>query len=356
MKRAFRRWALVLLAVLVLSPVLIYLLANAWLESAGGRQALERELARRAGLPVRLLGEFDIMLLPSLGVEGTELVIGGPGPDEEFVRSREYSVAVALSPLLQGELQIESIHLAGGQLRLDNLPPGREPTAAEPAAPFELPAIEKFEASQLTIVRGDGQGQQFRIDEFRVEGFAERRDTMFRVGVAGFGRIGGLLRWDSANSLLTLDGTWSDAWPGDLKFEGQVDFGAGDGRVAASWPAQPASPAEVLAFAAGFEVQEANVRLQAIEASVGMQTMRGDGCLLLGASPALQLELTADELDLDSLLEIPPLDAMSDTPGASEAGFRIDVRLTAGEVRVGGAVARQAVLSLGAEPDCGQPE
>ena len=356
MKRAFRRWALVLLAVLVLSPVLIYLLANAWLESAGGRQALERELARRAGLPVRLLGEFDIMLLPSLGVEGTELVIGGPGPGEEVIRSREYSVAVALSPLLKGDLQVESIHLAAGTLRVDNFPPRGEPAAAGTGAPVRLPAIDKFEVSQLTIVTGGEPGQRFQVEEFWVEGFAERRETKFLAEVAGFGRVDGRLRWDSERSLLNLEGSWSGAWPGDLAFEGRVDFEAEAGRVAANWPARPETQTEVLAFSTAFAVQEAYVRLQSIEATAGTQTVRGDGCLLLGVPSALRLELTADQLDLDSLPDLPMLGMASDTHGAAGAGMQIDVRLTAAEISGGGAVARDAVGSLGAEPDCRQPD
>jgi hypothetical protein len=355
-KRTSRRWAYFLLVVLVLSPVLLYLMANAWLESAGGRQALERELARRAGLPVRLLGEFDIMLLPSLGVEGTELVIGGPGHGEEVVRSREYSVAVALSPLLKGNLQVESIHLAGGSLRVDNLPARAEPAPAGPGGPFRLPTIDKFEVSQLTIVTGGEPGQRFQVDEFRVEGFAERREAKFLAEVAGFGRVDGRLRWESERSLLNLEGSWSGAWPGDLAFEGQVDFEAGAGRVAANWPARPETRTEVLAFSAAFAVQEAHVRLQSIEATAGTQTVRGDGCLLLGVPPALRLDLTADQLDLDSLPDLPMFGMASDTDGAAGAGLQVDVRLTAAEISGGGAVARDAVVSLGAEPDCRQPD
>lgn len=356
MTRAFRRTLLLVLVLLVLAPTLLYLAGSAWLESAGGRQALERELTRRAGLPVRLSGEFDIMLLPAPGVEGTELFIGGPGPAAELVHSREYSVALGLPSLLRGDLQIESIRLEGGSLRLNNLPARREPAAAATAVPGELPPIGEVSVSRLTIVSGRGTTQQLQIDELRVEGFAERRHTKFELAVDGFGRAGGHLRWDSAMSLLTLDGTWSGLWPDGLEFAGQADFEAGAGRIAASWPAPSAERGTTLAFATDFQLRETLVRLQGLEASAGEQSLRGEGCLVLDEAPTLRLELTADELDLDRLPEFPPLGAAPDMRGSATAGLRVDARLTAGTLRVGGAVARQAVLSMGAEPDCGEPD
>ena len=196
MRRAFRRWLVVLLLLLTLPPVLLYLLANYWLESVGGRQALERELTRRAGLPVRLLGEFDIMLIPAIGVEGTELLIGGTGTDEELVRSGEYSLALALAPLLAGEIRVQTVRLADGSFRLDRLPPADKAAPGSPGAGLRLPSIDEFALSDFTIVASAEHAARFEVDELTFEGFEERRDTKFRLAIAGFGRVAGQLRWD----------------------------------------------------------------------------------------------------------------------------------------------------------------
>ena len=69
-----------LFAAVLLIPALLlaaaYWLADSWLESAGGRRMLENALTSRSGVPVRLLGDFDLMLLPAIGASGTELVVG----------------------------------------------------------------------------------------------------------------------------------------------------------------------------------------------------------------------------------------------------------------------------------------
>ena len=98
------------------------------------------------------------------------------------------------------------------------------------------------------------------------------------------------------------------------------------------------------------------VRLNDIELSAGGQSVAGFGCLPLGAASGLQLDLTTDSLDLDLLPEVPAFAPAPDAGGAALAGLDIDLRLRAGELRKGGAVARNAVVSVGDDPDCGQTD
>ncbi|NND57784.1 MAG: AsmA family protein, partial [Xanthomonadales bacterium] len=105
-------WPLVLL---VLLPAGLYFAANWWLESAGARHLLERVLSDRAGMPVRMKGEFDLMLIPALGVSGTDLTVGEQADGTLFIGSAEFAVAVALKPLLQKTVQVEWIRLSGGR-------------------------------------------------------------------------------------------------------------------------------------------------------------------------------------------------------------------------------------------------
>ena len=60
-----RRVLFVLPLVSVFLLVLLYFAVDYWLESAGGRRALERTLGEKIGVPVHLNGDFNIRLLPS---------------------------------------------------------------------------------------------------------------------------------------------------------------------------------------------------------------------------------------------------------------------------------------------------
>jgi len=122
MKVSIRKLVIVILASFILLPVAAYWLADSWLESSGGRRMLEQTLSGRIGMSVRLEGEFDLMLLPAIGVSGTELVIGDPGQETEFARSREYEISVALEPLLDRKVLIEWIRLTGGHIYPERYP------------------------------------------------------------------------------------------------------------------------------------------------------------------------------------------------------------------------------------------
>ena len=101
---------------------LLVLVAGAWLESSAGRRELETALAGSLGMPVQLKGDFNIALLPAVGVSGTELSIGSSGSGAPFIQSREYHVAVKLLPLINGELSVLSFSAAGGLLDLARYP------------------------------------------------------------------------------------------------------------------------------------------------------------------------------------------------------------------------------------------
>ena len=116
MRKRTRSILLAGLALLVLLPLASYWALNAWLESSGGRQMLERNLSARTGMNVVLGGEFDLMLLPDIGVNGTNLVIESSPSAGPLARSAEYEISVALKPLLNGQVQIDWIRLSGGEI------------------------------------------------------------------------------------------------------------------------------------------------------------------------------------------------------------------------------------------------
>jgi hypothetical protein len=76
--------------------------------------------------------------------------------------------------------------------------------------------------------------------------------------------------------------------------------------------------------------------------------------LLLPDVPSVNLRLETSRIDFDALPALPSLvvDGDGASTGASGPGSLLNLRLAAAEARAGGAVARDAVFLLGAEPDC----
>jgi hypothetical protein len=192
MKTLTRRLLLLVPVVLLLVFAGAWLFLGAWLESAGGRRAVERALSERLGMPVTLQGEFDIMLLPSIGVSGTDLVLGPPGPDSELGRSREYAVALAVRPLLDRRLLIQSIELGGGRFYPARVPPG-DATTPNGSAALQLPEISALEVREFEIVSADGGGRTTLLQAFELQDFAAAARLLFRLAVEGYGEFDGQL-------------------------------------------------------------------------------------------------------------------------------------------------------------------
>ena len=216
MKRA-GRWLLlgVPLALAVIFAA-TWLLVDAWLESAGGRQAVEQALAERIGLPVRLEGDFHVMLLPSVGVSGTVLVIGEPGPATELLRSQEYSVSLALVPLFEGRLLVESVRFSDGVLHLGRWPGPAVLPDAPPATALVLPDVRELEISDFRVVTGEEPSPPYRLRNLSIEEFTAGRETPFRLEVEGFGVWSGSLTWLTDRAALTLVASGEGRWPGTV--------------------------------------------------------------------------------------------------------------------------------------------
>ena len=179
MKMSFRKIVVVLLAVLILLPIAAYWLADSWLESSGGRRLLEQTLSRRIGMNVRLEGEFDLMLLPAIGVTGTELVIGGPEAGSEFARSHEYEISVALKPLLDRKIFVEWIRLTGGSIhpnrytRTDRIDIVDPVVGADSSANLVLPEIQELTIRNFEIQFADKNETRLKVKELTLTNFSK---------------------------------------------------------------------------------------------------------------------------------------------------------------------------------------
>ena len=301
MKVSFRKLVVVLLAGFVLLPVAAYWLADSWLESSGGRRLLEQTLSGRIGMSVRLQGEFDLMLLPAIGVSGTELVIGGPEPESELARSHEFEISVALKPLLDRKVLVEWIRLTGGSIypdrysrtdRIDIIDPV---VGADSSAILELPEIQELTIRDFQIISSDKDETRLQIKELTLTDFAENRETPFSFEIEGLAAAGGTLRWDTSQSLIHL---------GKL----QLDLAG--------------------------------------------QVVSGIACLILKSPASLHFDLQTGAFDLDEFRENLPATGASAGQGGGDLPLEIRGRLTVDELKTSGAVARGVVLSLGEEPAC----
>jgi len=288
----------ILLAGLILLPIAAYWLADSWLESSGGQRMLEQTLTERIGMSVRLEGEFDLMLLPAIGVTGTELVIGGPEPESAFVRSHEFEISVALKPLLDRKVFIEWIRLTGGSIhpnRYSRTDYADRTVGADSSANLVLPEIQELTIQDFEILFADKEETRLKVKELTLNDFAQNRNTPFTLEIEDLVAASGSLLWDTAQSLIHL---------GTL----QLDLAG--------------------------------------------QMVSGAACLYLQSPVSLHFDLQAGAFDLDAFRESLPGTGVSSGQGGGDLPLEIQGRFTVDELETSGVLARGVILSLGDEPAC----
>lgn len=161
-------WLPLLIALLIAA---LYFAAIAWLESSGGREAIEKQLSVAAGMPVRLAGDFDLALLPAPGARGTELLISDPS-GMVIAGSRTFRVDLALEPLLRRQFRVDRLQL-----------------------------------EWLTL--GAAGSTQFAIPSVAISGFEPGREAALAVELGWFGTIDGSFTWRPADAEVSLDLAWN---------------------------------------------------------------------------------------------------------------------------------------------------
>lgn len=292
MKPRSRNLVLLLLVIVLSMPFAAYWLADAWLESTGGRQMLEQELSRRLGMSVRLEGEFDLMLLPDIGVDGTVLLIGGEaGAPSLFSSFREFEISVALKPLLKRQVVVEWIRLTGGRVYPDRY---RSATGADSNGSTRLPEVQELTLRDFEIVLPGENTPPLKLRSLEVSDFAPARPTPFTLEIEALVTASGWLLWDSAQPGIRF---------GDL----QLDLSG--------------------------------------------QTLGGIACLLLNPW-TLHADLQADELNMDALRDGLSGFESGSGSGSTELPLDLRVRLRLDRLHASGVVAEGVAISLGENPDC----
>jgi hypothetical protein len=205
------------------------------------------------------------------------------------------------------------------------------------------------------VVTDDTAGQPWLLRELVIEDFAERRETPFQLNIRNIGAATGTFWWDPSGPTLRLASTWTGQWPGRFMLRTEVALNAGTGSLQAGWISDlsttGAAPEASLSLA--YAWVPGGVRMRAIELSADPLSIHGDGCLLTAGRTSLQLDLAAAQVDLDALPDLSAFTGTEPEGTAEQAdGLEFNIRLSADEIRKSGAIATQAVLRLGGEPDC----
>jgi hypothetical protein len=204
------------------------------------------------------------------------------------------------------------------------------------------------------VLSGDGDARPYLLRSLEIEEFAPGRATPFSLEVEGFGAWIGSLSWRPGRAALELSATGKGDWPGDIRLWAEALLNDATAELDLHWMGAPAATAEAnLALAVAW--LPAGLRLEDLQLVADGLLVEGTGCLVTADRPALHLELAADRVDADTL---PGLSGPGEPGGQGQAAMAwpedvdFNVRLEVGELLAGGAVARQAVLRLGGEPDC----
>ena len=173
MKHLARRIFLLLPLLTLLLLAVMYFALDAWLQSAGGRRAVERVLTSQLGMPVGLQGEFNIMLLPAAGVSGTDLVVRDGTSGGELARGGSFRVVLELLPLVREELRIDEI------------------------------VVE-----DIVVAGAGGSDEGFVVHKASVAGFAAGEPAQFSIDLGPWGEARGEFTWRPQQAAIDLGLTW----------------------------------------------------------------------------------------------------------------------------------------------------
>ena len=380
-----RRLIWMALPLVLVIIVLLGLAADSWLESAGGRRMLQRELSKSLGLPVRLEGAYALKLFPRLQITGTGLVIDQPAADEMLAFGRKYSAAIELKPFIHREVRISSIGLHGGFVDYRYLSREAPAEHGERRPGLVLPEIASLEISDFSV-RLAPEGRSVLIRKLQLTGFRpgqaalleidagllEGAEETARLNLHGdlqlaaenwssklairqmelnwhgrvFTGLSGVWQWDQLTSRLAGKMAWQEAPnTADLRMEltwGPSPAGSLEGDYRAKGLPEP------LTLGMDFTVLPDAVVLQHLAIEIAGQSLAGGGCILMAEPAGLHLSLEAGDLDLDRIYSMMP--AQQD--GDAELPFELAIRLHAKTARFAGAEATGVDVGLGRAPDC----
>lgn len=116
----------------------------------------ERRIEAATGRDLNLGGEIDVSFWPALGFSVTEASLSNPegfGDDERFIAADKIVFAVAVMPLLRGEIEVRRLIFEGAEVRLQARQNGENN--------WTFPTEESGDDEQMTI-------EDLRLDDVRL--------------------------------------------------------------------------------------------------------------------------------------------------------------------------------------------
>jgi len=212
--------------VLIVGGVAGYLIAT--FDAARLKQEIAAAVEKRTGRTLRIEGDLSLAFWPNLAVQVGRTTLSEPGGAGEFARLESASVAVAMMPLLSGQVQVREVAIDGlaatvvkkrdGSLNIDDLrgapADGTAKVDAGETAPGPAPKVD-VAAIRIAKARLDWRdertGKAFSLADLALESGPIRfADGVGRIASLGLGAV-----FTSAGhrltARLTLSGIASEA-------------------------------------------------------------------------------------------------------------------------------------------------
>jgi len=363
------KWAIGVL-VFLFAILAAAFLAPSFVDVNSYKPEIARAAKEATGRDLAIDGPIGLSLLPAptVTIDSLRLANLSGGSQPDMLRLQQARVAVALWPLLSGNIKVTSVRLVKPEVLLESLADGRANwrfLATEPAA------------GAAAQPAASGGGFALSLDDVRIEqgvlryrdakaGSDERIEAIDLAGSAGslagpFAASGGLTLRGTPLAFELRAGTLAGAQPVPLTlalrqaesstkfdFQGVLNDPAGKAEANGKLKLQVANLAQLaqrllaselpapLAQALSLEATLAgNVeRLQASDLQLGLGDMKASGGLLLRLQPkpAFEVALSSNKFDLDGWLaaaaKVAPAAPKSAPAGERPAPFAIDPELT----------------------------
>jgi hypothetical protein len=387
-----KRVLLIPLALLAIIFLLV-LLADSWLESNTGKRRLESALERSLGMPVDLRGEFNITLLPSPGISGTDLTIGATEAGSPLIQSSEYHVTLELLPLIEGELKVLSVRAAEGLLDASRFADVGMRSDNSGPTEFRLPDIESLLLENIRLVFPGQSEVSLLVENLELAGFKAGSASPLSLQLSlqspeqslarltaqsellvsnDLGQVSfeletlsleseslqlegikGEVSWQADQAALDARISWSDENTGSADLRSRLSTADVTGMVQHKFI--PTAQDQALELALAFEPMEQGYIMDEIQLTFGQQAVTGEGCLLTVDDPALHLVLSSEFIDLESLDSLLPDGSEAPSEAPDDMPIDLNATLNVQELRAAGAIIRNAEFSLGHPIPCEIP-
>lgn len=282
------------------------------------RPQFEAEASRVIGAPVRVSGELDALLLPTPTLRLRKIAVGGDN-DPAKVRADKLDVEFNLGALMRGEWRASVLSLDGFALDLGLDQQGRLewPVAA---GRFNLGslAIDRMNVAGRIALHDASSGATLRADDITFSGDVRGLAGSLR-GEGSFTLLGARTPF-RISSGQTTDGKGTRvrfiADPGErplladldgvLSFDNSVPKFEGGLTLARPADAKSSEPGQPWRLTSRVKGTPSSANFEQVEAAYGPEDnalrLTGGGDIRFGASPLLNLALSARQLDADRLL------------------------------------------------------